>query len=69
MPMSAAAANTISGWVNGRAQAVRQVLLLRGVGSGEMNHGQLWRRTSDRDPAAMMRAWALNRRVELVYSD
>lgn len=51
-----------------RAQAVRQVLLLRGVGSGEMNTVSY----GEERPAATGsddEAWALNRRVELVYSD
>jgi peptidoglycan-associated lipoprotein len=51
-----------------RAQAVRQVLLLRGVGSAEMNTVSY----GEERPAATGsddEAWALNRRVELVYSD
>jgi peptidoglycan-associated lipoprotein len=51
-----------------RAQAVRQVLLLRGVGSGEMNTVSY----GEERPAATGsddEAWALNRRVELVYQD
>lgn len=51
-----------------RAQAVRQVLLLRGVGSAEMNTVSY----GEERPAATgsdEEAWALNRRVELVYSD
>jgi peptidoglycan-associated lipoprotein len=51
-----------------RAQAVRQVLLLRGVGSAEMNTVSY----GEERPAAGGsddEAWALNRRVELVYSD
>ena len=51
-----------------RAQAVRQVLLLRGVGSSEMNtvsYGQERPAATGSDDEA----WALNRRVELVYSD
>jgi len=51
-----------------RAQAVRQVLLLRGVGSAEMNTVSY----GEERPAATGsddEAWALNRRVELVYTD
>ncbi len=51
-----------------RAQAVRQVLLLRGVGSAEMvtvSYGEERPATTGSDEEA----WALNRRVELVYLD
>jgi peptidoglycan-associated lipoprotein len=51
-----------------RAQAVRQILLLRGVGSAEMNTVSY----GEERPAATgsdEENWALNRRVELVYSD
>jgi peptidoglycan-associated lipoprotein len=51
-----------------RAQAVRQVLLLRGIASGEMatvSYGEERPATVGSDDES----WALNRRVELVYLD
>jgi peptidoglycan-associated lipoprotein len=51
-----------------RAQAVRQVLLLRGVGSAQMttvSYGEERPASSRSDE----KSWAKNRRVELVYLD